>query len=77
MYRLVSRQIDEINDVRYSQILRLRYLEGRRLEDISCIMVRADGAVYSFEYIKRLHGYALAAFGARFKKNLGNLCDVT
>jgi tRNA A37 threonylcarbamoyladenosine dehydratase len=60
--------IDAIDDVRHAEILRLRYVEGKRLEDIACIMRKRDGGMYNYEYIKRLHGYALAAFARKYLK---------
>lgn len=64
----ISKQIDAIDDGRHAEILRLRYVEGKRLEDIACIMRKRDGGMYNYEYIKRLHGYALAAFARKYLK---------
>ena len=64
----ISKQIDAIDDGRHAEILRLRYVEGKRLEDIACIMRKRDGSMYNYEYIKRLHGYALAAFARKYLK---------
>lgn len=64
----IAKQIDAIDDDRHAEILRLRYVEGKRLEDIACIMRKRDGGMYNYEYIKRLHGYALAAFARKYLK---------
>ena len=64
----ITKQIDAIEDDRHAEILRLRYVEGKRLEDIACIMRKRDGGMYNYEYIKRLHGYALAVFARKYLK---------
>ena len=63
----IVKQIMSLDDPRYVEILSLRYLDHRRLEEISCIMRKNNGGDYSYEYTVRLHGYALAAFEKKFK----------
>lgn len=62
----ITRQINELPDARHRQLLHLRYVEGKRLEDIACIMRKRNGSMYSYIHIKRLHGYALAEFSKKF-----------
>lgn len=64
----ITKQISCLSDQRYVELLHLRYVEGKRLEDIACIMRKRDGGMYNYEYIKRLHGYALAAFARKYLK---------
>lgn len=54
--RHVIDQIDELNDSRYCTLLKLRYVEGKRFEEIACIME------YAYRHTTRLHGEALQAF---------------
>ena len=54
--RLVSeieRAIDDVPDIRYRDLLRYRYLNGMTWERIAVEMG------YTWEYVRRLHGYAL------------------
>ena len=62
----IVRQIEELPDARHVQLLYLRYVEGRRLEDIACIMKRPGGQFYSYRHIKRMHGCALASFSRKY-----------
>lgn len=61
-------QIHELTDPRFIRLLYLHYVPDvqqhrvKRLEEIACIMTRADGSPYSYDHIKRLHGWALQAF---------------
>ena len=48
----------------YAKILRLRYLDGKRWEEI------AVETHYSFRHVTRLHGDALKSFTDRFKSVL-------
>ena len=64
----ITKQINCMDDQRYVELLNLRYVESKRLEDIACIMRKRDGGMYNYEYIKRLHGYALAAFTRKYLK---------
>lgn len=59
----VRRRIDQIEAIggTFAELLILRYIDGKRWEEIACIMH------YTFRHITRLHGQALAAFTARFK----------
>lgn len=62
----IVRQILDLEDPRYSDILLLRYVDGKRLEDIACIMRKFNGEPYSYEHILRLHGYALRSFECKY-----------
>ena len=62
--REVRKRIDQISrlpDGHHAELLTLRYVDGKRLEEIACLMH------YSFRHVTRLHGQALAAFTARYK----------
>lgn len=62
--REVHKRIDQIGQLynaQYAQVLTLRYINGKRWEEIACIMN------YSFRHITRLHGQALAAFASKHK----------
>lgn len=54
-------QIEALDDHRFVEILKQRYLYGKRWEQIAVDMK------YGFRHITRLHGQALAAFMARYK----------
>ena len=54
-------QIETLGDHRFVEILKQRYLYGKRWEQIAVDMK------YGFRHITRLHGQALAAFTARYK----------
>lgn len=68
----IVRQILDLEDTRYSDILLLRYVDGKRLEDIACIMQKSNGAPYSYEHILHLHGQALQAFEKKYLKSHSN-----
>ena len=68
----IVRQILDLEDPRYSDILLLRYVDGKRLEDIACIMQKSNGAPYSYEHILHLHGQALQAFEKKYLKPHSN-----
>ena len=60
--RLKNKIIDEIHqlgDVRYEEVLYLKYVKYMRLEEIACTMKKSNGDYYSYDHIKRLHGEAL------------------
>ena len=61
--REVRKRIDQIANIggTFAELLFLRYVDGKRWEEIACIMN------YSFRHVTRLHGQALAAFAARYK----------
>lgn len=67
IYRRIMQQINSLDDQRYVDILRLRYAEGKRLEEISCIMRKTNGEVYNYDYIKQLHGWALESFSRKYQ----------
>lgn len=63
--RLKNKIIDEIHqlgDVRYEEVLYLKYVKYMRLEEIACVMKKSNGDYYSYDHIKRLHGEALKKF---------------
>jgi DNA-directed RNA polymerase specialized sigma24 family protein len=62
--------ISELPDPRYRQVLYMRYLEFKRLEDIACTMRKRNGGCYSYNHIQRLHGYALAAFARKYSSEI-------
>ena len=53
--------IGALDNAQHIQILTLRYIDGKRWEEIACLMH------YSFRHVTRLHGQALAAFAVRHK----------
>lgn len=68
----IINEIHQINDVRYEELLYLKYV-GRldentdqihylRLEEIACVMKKSNGDCYSFDHIAHLHGEALQEF---------------
>ena len=62
--REVHKRIDMIgalDNAQHIQILTLRYIDGKRWEEIACLMH------YSFRHVTRLHGQALASFAVRHK----------
>ena len=67
----IINEIHQLTDVRYVELLYLRYVPDvqthrvKRLEEIACIMKRTDGEPYSFDHIARLHGQALEDFGEK------------
>lgn len=54
-------QISRLDNNLHVRLLTLRYVEGKRWEEIACIMH------YSFRHVTRLHGQALGAFTAAYK----------
>lgn len=60
----VRKRIDQIagldNDL-YARVLTLRYVDGKRWEEIACIIG------YSFRHVIRVHGQALHAFQVYYK----------
>lgn len=64
--RVIIGQIQALPDVKYSQVLYKRYVEGKRLEAIALEM----GC--SYHRLKHVHGYALKAFGDHFPACLKN-----
>lgn len=64
----IVRQIESLPDPRHRELLYLRYVKWKRLEDIACIMRKMDGKMYSYKHIQKLHGWALVEFSKRFLK---------
>ena len=54
-------QIEALDDHRFVEVLKQRYLYGKRWEQIAVDMK------YAFRHVTRLHGQALAAFSSRYK----------
>ena len=63
----IINQIHQLQDARYVELLYLRYVCYKRLEDIVCIMVKRNGEPYSYEHILALHGEALQNFSKILK----------
>lgn len=66
----IVKQIEAVGDDRYEEVLRLRYVENKRLEDISCIMRKQNGDFYSYDHIRRLHGWALVSFYKKYRNDI-------
>ncbi len=62
----IVKQITELDDPKYVQLLYLKYVQYKRLEEIACIMLKPNGEPYNYEYIKRMHGWALEAFRRKY-----------
>ena len=60
--RLIISQIQQLDDVRFTKLLYARYVEFKRLDTIAAEMN------YTYAHIKRVHGWALSAFGQKFLK---------
>lgn len=54
-------QIEALGDSRHIDVLKLRYVSGKRWEQIAIDMK------YGFRHVLRLHGDALSAFADRYK----------
>lgn len=63
-YLTVRSQIEEISPGLYSDVLYLRYIKGMPLTDI------CEELNYSYDWIRRIHGRALVAFGKHFPEIL-------
>lgn len=57
----VVKQIEYLGDSRLVEVLKLRYVSGKRWEQIAVDMR------YGFRHVLRLHGQALSAFGDKYK----------
>ena len=62
--------IHKLTDHRYIQLLHLRYVDFKRLEDVACIMRKTNGDEYSYDHIVWLHGEALQALAEIIPENL-------
>lgn len=56
----VISQLNQITPGLYSDVLYMRYIEGKNLFRI------ADELNYDYNYIRKVHGWALQAFGNKF-----------
>ena len=70
-HRIIG-EIQTLQDPRYVQILYLHYVEGKRLEEVSCTMKKPNGDSYSYDHIASLHGFALQEFERVILKSHGN-----
>lgn len=61
-------EIQQIEDPRYMELLYLRYVKFKRLEEIADIMKKPNGDAYSYDHIRRLHGRALQEFQKKILK---------
>ena len=59
----ITRQIEQLSDLRYREILIMRYVDGMGLQDI------ADEMGYSYDWVRHQHGYALIQFKETTNKN--------
>jgi hypothetical protein len=51
--KLITATIDSLQDSRYRDVLRLRYINGKKFEEICCILN------YDYHYTCNIHGQAL------------------
>ena len=68
----IINEIHELDDVRYEELLYLKYvgkldentdrIHYLRLEEIACTMIKSNGDHYSFDHIAHMHGEALQKF---------------
>ena len=63
-HEVIRMQIEIISPQLYADVLRLRYIKGRKLYEI------ADELSYSYEWLRIIHGRALREFGACFPEVL-------
>jgi len=63
-YMVIREQINQISPQMYSDVLYLRYVLGMKLWDI------ADELNYDYDWLRHLHGRALAEFGKVFADQL-------
>ena len=56
-----TEQIAGLDNELHAKVLTLRYVDGKRWEEIACIIG------YSFRHVTRLHGQALGAFARQYK----------
>lgn len=59
----IRTQLDQITPGLYSDILYMRYIEGKNLYRI------AEELNYDYNYIRKIHGRALQAFDRKFLQN--------
>lgn len=70
----IINEIHSLSDVRYIELLYLRYIPDaethrtKRLDEIAEIMKRSDGQPYSCDHIVRMHGKALESFYKKILK---------
>lgn len=62
-YMTIEQQIRKIMPGIYADVLYLRYIDGKNLDQI------AEELNYSADWIRHVHGYALRAFDQRFLKH--------
>lgn len=54
--RKITVEIEQLPDQRFQRILEKRYIDRMNLQDI------ADEMKYNYDWVRRLHGYALSSF---------------
>ena len=63
-------QIQQMENPKHVELLYLRYVKYMRLEEIACDMVKENKEPYSYEHIRKLHGYALKEFQRKFADDI-------
>lgn len=56
----IERQVSDLTPGLYADILYLRYVEGRPLQEV------ADELNYAYDYVRHAHGHALQAFERKY-----------
>lgn len=65
--RNIEDQIDGIDRSEYAQILRMRYVDGKNLLQITLELKDPDGGQrYAYDYIRHMHGWALLEFEKKY-----------
>lgn len=62
-----TEQIAGMERAEYAELLRMRYVDGMNLLQITLAMKDKDGGQrYSYDHIKHMHGWALSAFQKKY-----------
>lgn len=56
----IVHQVEEIDDIRYKQVLLARYIDGMSLQET------ADFLGYCYDHTRKLHGQALVEFAKKY-----------
>ena len=56
----IINEIQTLSNVKFIKILFMRYIQDKRLEEIAVELN------YSYQYVRRLHGYALQSFTEKY-----------
>ena len=63
-------QIAGMERAEYAELLRMRYIEGMNLLQITLAIKDKDGGQrYSYDHVKHMHGWALAEFQKKYLSN--------